>query len=132
MKARNYDYLTFIRTKSCCICGDMGSDAHHFPRCGEAGMAQKASDMMAIPMCRTCHTEYHMARLDVADIDKMELARLDCLEEYIMIHLPQHFHAPKPKKPKAKKRPKVDPQVCTVCRYHVPGLHRVGCKANRR
>jgi hypothetical protein len=50
------DYLAWIRTRPCCVCGeDTTVEAHH-PRIG-VGMAQKASDKWALPLCGRHHRE---------------------------------------------------------------------------
>ena len=47
-------HLHKIKLLPCSCCGQSGpSDAHHI-REGQ-GMGQKASDSMAIPLCKSCH-----------------------------------------------------------------------------
>lgn len=51
-------YLDHVRRQPCCLCGD---DAHveaHHPRFG-VGMAEKASDKDAVPLCGRHHRELH-------------------------------------------------------------------------
>jgi hypothetical protein len=59
-------YLRFIRRQPCCICGnDIEVEAHH-PRVpsinggDNPGMAQKASDRWALPLCGRHHREAHV------------------------------------------------------------------------
>jgi hypothetical protein len=54
-------YLAAIRQLPCCACGAPSpSDAHHLKAgTGERGMAMKATDRYAVPLCRGpegCHT----------------------------------------------------------------------------
>jgi hypothetical protein len=91
-------------------------------------MGQKDTDLVCIPLCRRCHQELHGARLDAADLDKCDDARLDMLIGYIEVHLPHLFKLAKPRKPpKAKPAARAPKGCCPVCRYPVPNLHRRGC-----
>lgn len=49
-------YTAWLRTLSCCMCGKRGTEAHH--KTG-AGMALRAHDHEAMPLCRACHRELH-------------------------------------------------------------------------
>jgi hypothetical protein len=54
----NTSYLAHIRRQPCCVCGDdVHVEAHH-PRYG-VGMADKASDRDAVPLCGRHHRELH-------------------------------------------------------------------------
>lgn len=57
-KARDEEYLGFVRTYPCCACGKSSaqSEAHHF---GPRGMGEKCSDYFAVPLCATCHRCFH-------------------------------------------------------------------------
>lgn len=64
MKVKQIDtessqYLDFVRTRPCCFCAQPVTEPHHvFKRLrgiSEAGMAQRGSDYLAIPVCRVCH-----------------------------------------------------------------------------
>ena len=62
-KYQDADYLAFIRGQPCCVCQAPAVDAHH-PRIGQIndggpGMAQKAADKWALPLCRRHHDELH-------------------------------------------------------------------------
>ena len=47
-------HIERIKMMNCVLCGEhWPSDAHHI-RTGQ-GMAQKASDYLAIPLCKPCH-----------------------------------------------------------------------------
>lgn len=47
-------HIDRIKRMDCCLCGATGpSDAHHI-RAGQ-GMSQRASDMLVIPLCKSCH-----------------------------------------------------------------------------
>ena len=52
---RSKKYLSFIRGKPCCICGDK-AEAHHVRRLYfGSGIGIKSHDYCTIPLCRTCH-----------------------------------------------------------------------------
>ena len=54
---RDPDYLAFIRTLPCCVCGRPGpSDPHHL---GSGAVGAKASDYRTIPLCREHHNDAH-------------------------------------------------------------------------
>ena len=52
-------YLEWIKTQPCECCGKPSDDPHHLIGWGQGGMATKAHDIFAIPLCRQCHTELH-------------------------------------------------------------------------
>jgi hypothetical protein len=59
-------HLAYVRTLPCCLCGDDVSVEAHHPRVGSVndgvhapGMAQKASDRWALPLCGRHHRECH-------------------------------------------------------------------------
>jgi hypothetical protein len=58
---RNPDYLAWIRTLGCLVCGRLpGSvpiEAAHTNVLGPRGMAQKSSDFSAIPLCAAHHRQ---------------------------------------------------------------------------
>ena len=47
-------HLDRVAKLPCCTCGSYGVQLHHI-REGQ-GMAQRADDMLVIPLCRDCHT----------------------------------------------------------------------------
>jgi hypothetical protein len=59
--ARNFRYLAWIRTQTCCVCGS--KRAIEAPHTGPHGIGQKSSDISAIPLCvkhhRTGADNYH-------------------------------------------------------------------------
>lgn len=51
------DYLDWIRSLDCCMCGAKGpSHPHHSTG---AGMGLKSSDREAMPLCWRCHRHFH-------------------------------------------------------------------------
>jgi hypothetical protein len=51
------EHLAWIRKQPCSGCNARGpNDAHHPTG---AGLALKAPDREAVPLCRLCHTQYH-------------------------------------------------------------------------
>lgn len=57
------DYLDWIKTQPCECCQQPSDDPHHLIGWGQGGMATKAHDIFAIPLCRKHHTELHNDRL---------------------------------------------------------------------
>jgi hypothetical protein len=65
---RSPDYLTWIRTLRCVVCGrppgSISIEAAHTNALGPRGLGQKASDFSAIPLCSGHHREnpdsYHV------------------------------------------------------------------------
>ena len=52
------EHLRRVKALPCGLCGAAApSDAHH-PRCF-AGMGEKCSDWLVIPLCRLCHSNFH-------------------------------------------------------------------------
>lgn len=51
------DYLEYVRSSQCCVCGGVPAEAAHFPLTRGAG----AGDEDVIPLCRKCHDEQHRA-----------------------------------------------------------------------
>lgn len=55
MSAASKRHLARVAALPCCLCGAHGVEVHH-ARTGEAaGMAQRAGDMLTIPVCPDCH-----------------------------------------------------------------------------
>lgn len=47
-------YRQWVSRKRCLACSATASDAHHIETVGSGG-----SDYCCIPLCRSCHTEFH-------------------------------------------------------------------------
>lgn len=57
MAGEDPEYIRWIKQQPCNQCGaQRGSDPHH--RTG-AGLAMRAHDHKAIPLCRYCHNAFH-------------------------------------------------------------------------
>ncbi|TDX30777.1 uncharacterized protein DUF968 [Modicisalibacter xianhensis] len=61
---RSQDYLAFVRTLPCCVCGGKANAAHHLKGIWNAsGAGLKAPDSLAMPVCDgpgdTCHRRIH-------------------------------------------------------------------------
>jgi hypothetical protein len=59
------DYLAWLRTQPCCLCGRTPADAAHL-RVGsinhdkrDTGMGERSSDFWALPLCRDHHQQQH-------------------------------------------------------------------------
>ena len=60
VKWRSKEYLSFIRSLPCCVCGLMpGGIAHHESVLGEKGIGTKPGDEQSLPICPRDHTLYH-------------------------------------------------------------------------
>ena len=55
-KTRCRTYLDFVRSHPCCACGANADEAHHF---GPRGMGEKCSDLLAVPLCKKHHDDFH-------------------------------------------------------------------------
>lgn len=55
----NDDYLRWVKSQPCCVCGTTSDDAHHLIGYGQGGMGTKAHDLFTIPLCRIHHCELH-------------------------------------------------------------------------
>lgn len=65
---RSKKYLTFIRSKPCCICGGK-AEAHHVRRLHfGSGISIKSHDFCTIPLCRGCHNPKSEKNLNVERI----------------------------------------------------------------
>lgn len=60
MMFRSQEYLDWVKTQPCVICGAPADDAHHIIGCGSmGGMGMKAPDSMTMPVCRGHHQAIH-------------------------------------------------------------------------
>lgn len=50
------EYLDYIRSFPCCVCGQHPVDAHH--------LAKKINDYATVPLCRKDHGLYHLYGID--------------------------------------------------------------------
>jgi len=59
---RSEQYLAFVRSLPCSVCGISGCDAHHVIGLGWglSGMGLTAPDSFALPLCRAHHQEVHL------------------------------------------------------------------------
>ena len=57
----NKEYIKYIKSKPCSICGSLESDAHHMDFIGMGGNRKKPTlkDFSCVSLCRIHHTEYH-------------------------------------------------------------------------
>ncbi len=59
---RNNSYLLFIRSRPCCVCGDLAEPHHQkckriVPCKYRGGIGLKSADETCIPLCRLHHNE---------------------------------------------------------------------------
>lgn len=75
-------HIERIKRMDCALCGEPGpSDAHHI-REGQ-GMAQRASDYLAIPLCKSCHQGPQGVHGDKTLLKVYKMEELDLLAETI-------------------------------------------------
>lgn len=78
---RNRKYLDFIRKKPCVFCNQPPkSEAHHHLGVLPGGVAEKPSDLMAVPACRTHH---EIAQRDYRLAEKMGVDIFKRIMEYL-------------------------------------------------
>ncbi len=74
---RDPAYLDFIRSRPCAFCANPAVEPHHTLKglrgISEAGLRQKGSDYLSIPVCRTCHTRLHSGDLRPSRTELLEL-----------------------------------------------------------
>ncbi len=59
---RSKRYLDWVRARPCCICGgtqDIHAH-HHGRREGGGGMGLKTCDLHTVPLCPSCHRQWHI------------------------------------------------------------------------
>lgn len=60
---RSTKYIKWIKDDFCIQCGCCAKDPHHIIGHGQGGMSATASDLFAVPMCRTHHMLLHHDRV---------------------------------------------------------------------
>ena len=60
-KKTNKEYIKYIKSQPCSVCGSLEVDAHHMDFIGMGGNRKKPSlkDFSCVSLCRIHHTEYH-------------------------------------------------------------------------
>ncbi|WP_432652970.1 DUF968 domain-containing protein [Providencia rettgeri] len=53
------EYIKWVKSQPCCVCGATADDAHHLIGYGQGGTGTKAHDLFTIPLCRVHHSELH-------------------------------------------------------------------------
>ena len=64
------DYLRYIRTQKCMICGKGNCEAHHLKDLSITGLGDKTPDYMAISLCPNCHRNYKGGHITTDEIKK--------------------------------------------------------------
>ena len=61
----NKEYIKYIKSQACSVCGALEVDAHHMDFIGMGGNRKKPSlkDFSCVSLCRMHHTEYHSYNL---------------------------------------------------------------------
>ena len=57
----NKDFIKFVKTFGCSVCGISPVDAHHLDTVGMGGNRKKdcVEDFSCVPLCRQHHQEWH-------------------------------------------------------------------------
>ena len=76
-------YLGWVAQQNCVLCGAVGVHCHHI-REGQ-GMAQRASDYLAIPLCPDCHMGQQGAHGDKTLFRVYKVTELDLLARTIQL-----------------------------------------------
>jgi len=80
---RDSHYLNFIRTRPCMLCGNPRTNPHHALRTlrgiSAAGMAEKGSDYLALPLCRSHHDAVHRGSLKLQREDLLEFIAINLI-----------------------------------------------------
>ena len=55
------EYIKYIKSKPCTVCGDINVDAHHMDTIGMGGNRKLPTnkDYSCVPLCRKHHQEWH-------------------------------------------------------------------------
>lgn len=71
---RSRSYMDFVKGHACCVCqAPPPSDPHHYGPAGTKGMGTKTDDLRTVPLCRSCHDEFH-AKAEVRGESGKDLA----------------------------------------------------------
>jgi len=77
------DYLDFIRSRPCTLCGNPQAEPHHairrLPGISEARLAQKGSDFLCIPLCNPCHTKLHRGGITLSRTEVLEFCLINLI-----------------------------------------------------
>jgi hypothetical protein len=78
---RDSKYLAFIRTFPCCGCGQSWwIEAAHT---GPHAYSKKASDLLAIPLCRKCHEKFDKAPAKFAYANHIDVEALTTMFQHL-------------------------------------------------
>jgi hypothetical protein len=76
-------YLDFIRSRPCTLCGNPRTEPHHairrLPGISEAGLAQKCSDFLCIPLCNPCHRNLHRGVITLSRTGVLEFCLINLI-----------------------------------------------------
>lgn len=81
MNAAEKRHLDRVAGLPCCLCGDTPVQVHHI-RDGQ-GMAQRASNWLAVPLCPDCHVGPKGVHGDRTMLRIMKMEELDMLADTI-------------------------------------------------
>jgi hypothetical protein len=77
------NYLDFIRSRPCTLCGNPQTEPHHairrLPGISEARLGQKGSDFLCIPLCNRCHTKLHRGVITLSRTEVLEFCLINLI-----------------------------------------------------
>jgi hypothetical protein len=59
VRERDRNYLRFVASQPCLVCGRSPSDSHHIKFAEQLAIGRKVSDRFSVPLCRLHHRELH-------------------------------------------------------------------------
>lgn len=68
---KDEEYLRYVRSETCLICGKGGCEAHHAKLPELAGLGEKTPDYMGLPLCPTCHRYMDGGHIDTNKLIKL-------------------------------------------------------------
>lgn len=89
-RARDPEYLDWIRLQPCVGCGRQPAEPHHLkgdPSVFPNGVGLKSPDHLAMPVCRECHNEHHAAAPGWRERQRLMLLKtlIRAIEEGVLI-----------------------------------------------
>lgn len=87
---RDENYLAYIRTYKCCVCGKKCSVAHHV---NPGGVGSKCSDFLTLPLCTEHHTKgkYAIHNIGKEEFQKRFNINFSELISLLLINYIRHF-----------------------------------------
>ena len=85
------EYLEHIRKQAFICCGRFGCEAHHLKESGKSGVAYKADDWETVPLCNSCHREYHIKGKQEFMENMKWITKYLSIEDFCMVNFNRWF-----------------------------------------